>query len=369
MKKYPVVKLNEIHIIGRCSKLKDSLALFWTASGIEVNVKAAELSVEINAGYSSLEPWISIHINDVETSRMMLNMGTNRICVFRGMNKDIVKNVKIYKETQAMSGDPEHSLFVKNLFTDGSFEPVRQKDRRIEFIGDSITSGEGAIGSKNETDWISMFFGGTKTYAFRTGRRFDADFRMISQSGWGVLCGYDNNPYSSIPRYYQNVCGLLKGSLNEKAGALAEHDFESWKPDLIVINLATNDQGAFFNPEWKDEKTGQSFKMHLKDDGTPDEKDAALFKKAVFNFLNKLRGLNPDSTFLWIYGMMGNLLENALKEAIDYYQNVTGDKKINFRMMPNIRPETTGALSHPDLQAHEEASQTLCSYIKEIMNW
>ena len=57
-----------------------------------------------------------------------------------------------------MSGDPESLLQICALETDGSFEPVEPRALKLEFIGDSITSGEGSIGAKAEEDWVSMFF-------------------------------------------------------------------------------------------------------------------------------------------------------------------------------------------------------------------
>ena len=37
----------------------------------------------------------------------MLSKGINKICIFRGMNPEKIKQVRIIKETQAMSGDEE----------------------------------------------------------------------------------------------------------------------------------------------------------------------------------------------------------------------------------------------------------------------
>ncbi|HCI84582.1 MAG TPA: GDSL family lipase, partial [Lachnospiraceae bacterium] len=38
----------------------------------------------------------------------------------------------------------------------------------IEFVGDSITSGEGSCGAQMEEDWISPYFGVENNYARMT---------------------------------------------------------------------------------------------------------------------------------------------------------------------------------------------------------
>lgn len=46
-----------------------------------------------------------------------------------------------------MNADPESVLQINAIETDGEFLPVPERNLKIEFIGDSITSGEGDIGA------------------------------------------------------------------------------------------------------------------------------------------------------------------------------------------------------------------------------
>ena len=60
-----------------------------------------------------------------------------------------------------MSGDPVHMLQILGLqYADGEFLPLPEPKYRLEFVGDSITSGEGTVGAVYEEDWISVFFSG-----------------------------------------------------------------------------------------------------------------------------------------------------------------------------------------------------------------
>ena len=46
------------------------------------------------------------------------------------------------------------------------YQEIKEKKLKIEFSGDSITSAEGAIGAKNDMDWIPMFFSAHNSYPF-----------------------------------------------------------------------------------------------------------------------------------------------------------------------------------------------------------
>lgn len=163
----------------------------------------------------------------------------------RGLNPDTVKNVRVVKDVQPMSSDPHCLLQIHALKVDGELLPVTDKPLKVEFIGDSITSGEGTIGAKDETDWVPMLFTALRNYTAITAEALNADYRVFSQSGWGVLTGWDNNPDTNIPAYYEQICGVLTGERNEALGAFSDHDFTSWQPDVVVVNLGTNDGEPF----------------------------------------------------------------------------------------------------------------------------
>ena len=353
------------HLVhGRTVNSTDSVTLFWTASGVEVNVRAAELWVEISADWSVCEPWYSFVVNGVFISRRMAEKGVQRVCVFRGMNPDTVKNVRIVKDTQAMSGDPECLLQIRAFETDGSFEPVEPRALKMEFIGDSITSGEGAIGAAEEQDWVPMLFSAENNYAVMTGRAMDADIRVISQSGWGVGCAWNNDPHGAIPPIYEKVCGVLSGVRNTELGAQQQNDFAAWQPDVVFINLGTNDGGAFHQPMWRNAETGETFCNRRTEDGSLHEEDVARFKENVKAFLKKLRFYNPEARLVWIYGMLGHIMEPALQAAIHEYIVDSGDRKAEYLSLKDDI-ENRGARNHPGVEAHRTAANELISFLKK----
>lgn len=368
LRTYAVKDVLDLKVLGRTSKKRTPLTLFWTGSGIECNIKASELWVEIEADYDTYEPWISMVINGEYIARTMLDKGRRWICLFRNMNPQVIKNVKILKEVQAMSGDERHCLQIHGFKTDGVFEKVEEAPYKIEFIGDSITSGEGSIGATQEEDWISMWFSTQNNYAVMTANALKADYHIISQSGWGVLTSWDNNPYAALPLYYEKVCGLAKGEKNEKLGAQENYEFISWQPDAIIINLGTNDGGAFNAPQWQDEKTGEKHKQRMNADGSYNEEDLNAFKEAVISFLGKLRKYNPEAYLVWVYGMLGNPMQAAICEAIKAYKEKTDDGKVEFLELPDTTKETVGARQHPGVKAHQAASEIIVKHLKQLFS-
>lgn len=364
---YTLSEVTQLKVHGRYAGSLIPLPLFWTGSGIELNARGSELWVEVEVDYQSYEPWISVQINSAHVSRQMLTKGRYWICLFRGMSADKIKNVRFIKETQPMSGDPACVLLIHAIKFDGTFLPVEDKTCRLEFIGDSITSGEGAVGGQAEEDWIPMWCSAVHNYTAMTAQALNADYRVISQSGWGVMTGWDNNPHCNIPRYYGQVCGLLNGESNEALRAFEDNDFSSWQPDAVVINLGTNDYGAFHSPEWTDPLTGQIYKQRLEADGSCNAEDLELFVEAACSFLGKLRGYNPKAHLIWAYGMLGIPIMPAIYRAVDRYVSRTEDLKVSVFQLPDMTPETTGARAHPGLPAHEYAAKELSGYMRGIL--
>ena len=357
-------ELKELKVHGRTTQNRNPLTLFWTASGFECNVTGSELWVEVEVSYEVYEPWFSYTVNGDWIGRQMLQKGRYWIPLFRGMSFDTVKNVRFYKDLQAMSGDGESFIQIHTLRHDGVFYPVEESSRKIEFIGDSITSGEGTFGAQKEMDWIPMFFSSLRDYAYFTAKELDAEYRVFSQSGWGIHHSWDNNPHNAIPKYYKEICSLMPGEKNRALGGMDPYDFSTWQPDAVVINLGTNDASGFEQPAWKDEVTGECYKAEKNPDGSYGALDIELIKHACIDFLKTVRECNPKAEIIWCYGMLGIPMEPTICEAITTYQKETDDDKVSYLRLPEVREGAYGSRQHPGVLCHKEAAKVLAGYIK-----
>ena len=370
LKTYQLSELDKecLKIWGRTNGILDPLTVFWTGGGVELNVRASQLWMEIETDYDTYELWGSVLVNGAHVSRQMLQKGRFWLCLFRNMDGNSVKNVRFIRDVQAMSDDQGVKLQIHAVKTDGVLEPVVERPYKFEFIGDSITSGEGTIGAREENDWISMFFSSVHDYAMLVSEACNAECHIISQSGWGILTGWDNNPYNALPKYYDKVCGLLKGERNQTLGAQEAYDFDSWQPDVVVVNLGTNDASAFEQPMWEDAETGESFKQHKEADGSYRTEDAKRLMDAVVSFLKLLRSKNKKAHLIWTYGMLGTPIIALLREAVYRYQTEEKDSNVSFVLVPDTTDETVGSRCHPGKKSHERAAAVLADYIKAILS-
>ena len=367
MKTYKMNEIKEIHIYGRDAGKRDSLHLFWTASGFEVNVRASEMWIEVEADYQVYEPWISVLMDHAPISRQMVTKGRFWIPVFRNLDADTTRTVRILRDVQAMSADPGSFLKIHAVRLEGSFEEITKKDLRIEFVGDSITSGEGTLGDKNEMDWVSMVFSGVHNYATMTAEKLNADYRIVSQSGWGVLSSWDGNPVCNVPRYYEQVCGLTAEGENKADGADQKYDFTSWQADVVVVNLGTNDASAFEQPAIYKDDAGVLFEQKRKEDGSLEEASKRRLQQAIVDFIKTIRRNNERAHILWAYGMLGAPIRDLIAEAVEFYQREYKDDRVSFVALTAATVDTIGSREHPGAVCHRQASEKLTAEIKKLI--
>ena len=360
-------QLPQVRALGRHTG-RDPLTLFWTASGIELEFTGSELWVDFFADYAIMEPWVSVELNGAWIARFAVNPGASRVCLFRGMAPGKPKHIRLLKDVQAMHDDPAHLLQITGLeYAGGAFLPLPEPKYRLEFVGDSITSGEGAIGAVPEEDWVGAFFSAENHYARMTADALGAEYRCLSQSGWGIMASWENNPYEVLQPYYTQVCGVAAGERNAALGAQRPNDFAAWQPDAVIFNLGTNDNGAFDNPPWVDPATGEAFQLRLLSNGEFHPADAQKVADGVQSFLTLAREKNPRAALVWCIGMLGTRIEPVLRQGVEQYKAATGDTRAYLLELPEATLETMGARQHPGAACHQQAAQVLTAFLRTIL--
>ena len=364
MNTYIPAEEEQILILGRTVKAVP-LPLFWTASGVEFVTDAAELYFELETDYTVHEQWIRVELDGYPLIRTALAKGKTTLCAFRGLDASVKKRVRLIKEVQPMRIDPDNKLLLCAVHMDGRLYPLPQKTCKLEFVGDSITSGEGLAGTRGTHVWAPAIFSTLGHYALRTAQEMDAELRILSQSGWGAYCSWDNDPVRSLPPYYGQVCGVVKGEENERLGAFLQHDFSSWRPDAVVENLGTNEAYSFDNPAW--DHASNRFWMRREADGSFAKESTDRFVLSVTRFLETLRACNPDSYLIWAYGMINVSMEPYIVEGVERYRGESGDARAEYLALPPLREEWTGANDHPGQGSHEAAAQVLTKRLKALL--
>ena len=364
LKYYPLNEISNYHYVGRSGLTEYPLPLVGNATGIELMCTGSELWLDIDVNHADYEPWIYTEIDGAFMSRQMLLKEDKKICLYRHMCKGQPHSAALYRELQAMSEDDCSLILIKGVMTDGEFLPVPIKPHKIEFIGDSITSGEGTYGNGEDAEWLAMYMSASRNYSKLVCDALNAERHLISQGGWGVFCGWDNDVRHNIPSKYEKVFGLADGEINRGLGTQKDYDFTSWQPEAIIINLGTNDNSAFDQPVFINPDTGLKNKMKLNDDGSLNSEDAQKIKDAIVNFLEMLRKHNPTSHLVWCYGMLGYRLTLCITDAINIYIRKTGDSNVAFLQLDNTLMDEFGCRMHPGILSHKKAARVIIDHLK-----
>lgn len=142
--------------------------------------------------------------------------------------------VRLEKLTESQSGG---SRFLGFFPAAGSAPlPPRPRLRQIEFIGDSYTVGYGntsPIQTCSEQE-VHATTDTQQAFGPLVAKRLEADYRINAYSGFGIVRNYNGgSPGLSLPTIYKRLKPDEPAALERSGGG--------WRPQVIVINLGTND--------------------------------------------------------------------------------------------------------------------------------
>ena len=127
-----------------------------------------------------------------------------------------------------------------------------------------------------------------------------------------------------------------------------EWDFSKRQPDVIVINLGTNDAS------------------YVKNDAAKKQE----FTGEYVSFLKQVRQKNPDAVIFATLGIMGADLYSCIEDAVEQYVNETADSKVHaMKFDTQSMSDGIAADWHPSEKTHEKAAEKLSAKIKEVMGW
>ena len=233
--------------------------------------------------------------------------------------------IKIHKGTD----NKKEVFYIHSVTYTGTLEKAVLATRRIEFLGDSITAGSGVFFEDCGYGYTQSWF----VYANMVSDAFGAEHYSVANGGWRFHSTF--NPQSSIATIYDDV------SMHD--ASLGAYDF-SWKPDVVVINLGTNDAIGYRSN--KTDYTEESFKENIK------------------IMLDLVREKNPDAQIVWVYGTMLTECKDWIQKGVEAY--MATDSKVHYVY---ARGNTDGRGDHPDFPGHTKVAKTLTEALSEIMGW
>ena len=323
---------SEIRWMGRTFKNDDVHYFNWSNSGFEFSFTGtgAEATLHSNNPDSTNTAYVVVYVDGKKTQTIPLNFTKQNVVLATGLSNK-KHTIKVIKRTNGRSSTAGLSyLWLEN---DGVKEtPPAASCRKMLMIGDSITVGYGTLGNSSTTAWSTATEDGTITYAAKTADYFSAENQTIAISGRGIVRNTDQSTTLLMPEIVQWV------DYNQQTA----YDFGQYTPDVIVINLGTNDTS-----------------------GGSGEQATAAFKTGCKSFLQQIRGYYPNAKIIYAYGAMTTTYAAQVQECVTE-MNDAGDANVCF--LP-LTTQSDRVLGHPSATAHQSLSEELIAKVAEITGW
>ena len=336
----------KLRILGRTDRSRWPLALDWTGSGVELQFKGADLWAELEAPAMSPVMWMTVLADGYPVARFPVEPGVRFYPLVLGMDPEHSREISLIKETQCMPDSPEATVLLRTLRMNGEAKELKPRNLKIEFIGDSLTSGEGALAPKGNDEWITIWFSACGNYSQVACRELNAERRIMSQSGWGVCWDWEHKPAGNMTDHYEEIAGVLQGPEAEKRGCTLPNDFSAWQPDIVCIRLLTNDCGG------------------MSQQGSFDG-DRETVVAGCLTLLRKVRKNNPKAKIVWI--LPGTPFHPELAAEAAETAREEGMTDVFTFALPDYGPEDMGARDHPNAVWNQKAGMMLAEFLRGII--
>lgn len=343
-----------VKVLGRAKEQNNTLWLVHSGTGAEFSFVGTAATITLQADnthsfHKDTQARIAIYVNGERVVDDMVDEYEKSYTVFESetARECTIKVIKLSEAANSTVGISK----IEVLSID-DIKPTENSHRFIEFIGDSITCGYGVDDEDKEHHFSTSTEDVTKAYAYKTAEALGADYSMVSFSGYGIISGYTGDgkklPEAILPLYYDKLGFSYGAYMGSNYPQDMTWDFTKRQPDVIVINLGTNDNSYTQGEVEKEEE----------------------FISAYITFLKTVRGNNPKSTILCTLGIMGTELYPSVVQAVERYQSETGDTNV-YTMDFDVQIPSDGYAAnwHPTEKTYSKAAQKLAAEIQKIMGW
>ncbi len=242
----------EIRYVGRTVADEDgNVSYDWVGTYFTTVIDGNRLDAEISV---KGEAWFNVFIDGDLSRKFGINAGSvnavadtvvtlfDGVCHGGACQKDICQEdacpktglheIRLQKCTEGEYGRAE----IRGFMMPSDCRLMAPSDvpgRHIEFIGNSLTCGFGTEGKDRNEPFKVSTENCNLTYAAAIARYFGTDYTMVAHSGQGAVRNYGDSLTVSA------VC------MQERMLRTFDMDTMAWKggyqPDLVVINLGSND--------------------------------------------------------------------------------------------------------------------------------
>ena len=334
-KEPPAMSKNDVELIGRFLKTGTSYWFAWSGSTISAGFQGVGIGIRLSIAGTVKNDYVNVRIDDRAPFVLELSRKNDSYILAEGLPSGY-HSVSIEKRTEGMQST---LVFDGFDYMGGKPAPAPiRKSRRIELIGDSVTAGYGNAGKVGWTGYKMSEQDAAQTYGALAAAELNAEATIIAVSGQGM---------------YQNLGGQTKPvmkdfyprTLPNDASSNSIWNFQSNIPDVVVINLGTNDFASNVEP--------------------------GNFIQAYLQFIQEVRSHYPTAYILCVAGPHNVGLRSI--ESVEQVVNTRvqeGDARISLCILA-LEPDDglEGVDGHPSAKAHRLAAADLAACIREKMHW
>jgi lysophospholipase L1-like esterase len=252
--------------------------------------------------------------------------------------------VELQKRSEGFYG----SITIGKVTTDGKLEADKIPNRKIQFIGDSITVGYG-IGGVFPCSNTAVLEDNPKTYAALAAKSLKADYDVIAWSGIGLV---RNTAYGSTPGDPTMINRYTQYGANDPENSYTFP--KSDNPNAIVIALGTND---FSNNNNREPLNGTEF------------------ASATVSFIRSIQKHYPKAQFFLLQSPMisdgypaGENQWTTQKNAFESAITQLGSSKVHFIGWAPQGSEVTCDY-HPTAATNAAQAPVVASAIAKVLGW
>ncbi|MBQ3865907.1 MAG: hypothetical protein II776_03315 [Clostridia bacterium] len=230
---------------GRAVFDENALHADWPCAGFEMDVEAAGGDFTLSYRFSTAA-MITVLVDGAEAARhnlsgtgsqalTTLSPGAHRIAVLRDV------------ETRPGA----ESVFTRVAFEGRVLERPADRELLLEFIGDSIVSGNGAL-TEGRARWTAAECSATHAFGYLTAQALGADVTIAGRGSIGLVRTVEDKrgvPFA-MPALYRYATGLSHEPR-------IDFDFASARvPDAVILECSTNDRSAVSDEDFRAAATG-----------------------------------------------------------------------------------------------------------------
>ncbi len=317
-----------VHWIGRYSDDGTTKRFGWSGVGFVVRFDGTGASVSMDDAAG----WWTVVVDGEVQPPLQTSGGQQSYSLATGLPAG-EHTIEAYRRTEGSFG----ASVIGEVTLEGELLPPPGVSRRIEVIGDSITCGYGNEGPDKFCSFTADTENNYLAYGSIAARLVDAEIVTVAWSGKGIIYNYGNDTFEPLPQVYDRIVAGEPDAL---------WDF-SWQPDVVVINLGTNDFST---------------------DGDPSEND---YVSNYVAFLEHLREVYPDALLMPISPMLGGdelvMVEGYIQSAIDM-RMAAGDTNLTTANV-NVDPIGWGCDYHPSVATHQAMGELLADELALALGW